>query len=1047
VHTQLEAIAMNIRRDQILRATSLVAGVLVLALQGTGCTSSSGEPTPVGEPGPGSDQGGGGSGGGVAPNGPAQPGLGAGGSSALPGGTPEVVSDMPGVLSPPASVPPPRFVAFEAAPDRFPIASAGAARPLVVSASDFPGVRRVAGQLQADVGKVSGVQPALLDDVGNEQEVILIGTIGKSDLIDRVIADGKLDVSGVQGRWEAFVAQAVEAPLPGVARALVIAGSDKRGTIYGMYELSDEIGVSPWYYWADVPVEQHAELHALPGAFTLGEPAVKYRGFFLNDEAPALSGWAYEKFGGFNSDFYAHVFELLLRLKGNYLWPAMWGRAFNDEDPENADLADELGVVMGTSHHEPMSRAQAEWERYGSGAWDYQTNAAALRTFWEGGIRRLGNRDAIITLGMRGDGDVALSATADIALLERIVSDQRDLLSSVLPGRALTDIPQVWTLYKEVQDYYDQGMRVPDDVTLLFADDNWGNIRKLPKLEDAPRAGGYGVYFHYDYVGGPRNYKWLNTSPIARTWEQMSLARAYGADRIWIVNVGDLKPVEFPTQFFLDYAWSPERLGAQDLGPYTERWAARQFGAERGAEVAELIAKYTKFNGRRKPELLAPGTYSLSAFREAETVVAEYNALSERAQALYDALPAPQKDAFYQLVLFPVQACANLNELYVAAAQNALYAEQGRAATNERAARVAELFARDATLTRYYNQTLAGGKWNHFMDQTHIGYTDWQEPAQNNAPATRQLQLPAGAEMGVALEGSDQWWPSSSAAPTLPDLSQFEARAERYIDVFNRGQAAFDFTATASVPWLSVSPAQGTVTQQTRLTVSVSDWSQVPAGLQSVPVTISGASGRSVVVQASVDNRATPPLAGFVESNGYVSIEAEHYTSVVGTADVQWLRIPDLGRTLSAMTPFPLTAPAQTAGGESPRLEYAVHLVNSGTVTVRAFLSPGLNFHGAGLRYALSIDDGEPQVIDMHGDTSEQYWQEWVSDNINVSSSEHTVEAAGDHVLKFWMVDAGVVLQKLLLETRPVPASYLGPPESRFFPPEPAASSLEPVPR
>jgi len=395
-------------------------------------------------------------------------------------------------------------------------------------------------------------------------------------------------------------------------------------------------------------------------------------------------------------------------------------------------------------------------------------------------------------------------------------------------------------------------------------------------------------------------------------------------------------------------------------------------------------------------------------------------------------------------VLYPVLACANLNELYVTAARNALYATQGRAATNGLAARVTELFNRDATLSTYYNKTLAAGKWDHFMDQKHIGYTTWQEPAQNNIPATQQITVPAAAEMGVAIEGSQEWWPNSQAAAALPELSQNQTQTDQHIDVFNRGQAAFAFTATSAAPWLSISPAQGMVQQETRLAVSV-DWSQAPAGLQSVPITISGANGRSVTVQANVDNRAVAPLPGFVESNGYVSIEAEHFTRAVGSDSIVWQHIPDLGRTLSAMTPAPLTAPTQTAGGESPHLEYNVHLFSSGQLTVRAYLSPGLNFHGQGLRYAVSIDDQAPVVVNMHQNTSDQYWSQWVSDSINVETSQHTVNAAGDHVLKFWMVDSGVVLQKLVLEARPVKTSYLGPPESRFVPAEPVSPLSPPV--
>ncbi len=926
------------------------------------------------------------------------------------------------------------YVTNDPALGGFPVSTAGESAPLVVSSADFAGVRRVAGHLRADVGRVTGAEPELvLDDVPQATRVIVIGTLGQSPLVDQLVASGQLDVSNVSGRWETFQVSTVEAPFPGVAEALVITGSDKRGTIYGMYDLAREMGVSPWYWWADVPARQSSEVFVLPGAHTKGEPAVKYRGIFINDEAPALSGWAYEQFGGFNSRFYERVFELVMRLKGNYLWPAMWGRAFNDDDPQNPALADEYGVIMGTSHHEPMSRSQDEWNRYGSGDWNYETNANVLNQFWRAGIARMGTRESIVTLGMRGDGDEPLSDEANIAVLENIVDNQRRLIAEA-SGRAVTSIPQVWTLYKEVQEYYDLGMRVPDDVILLFSDDNFGNVRKLPRTTDAPRGGGYGMYYHYDYVGGPRNYKWLNTNPISRVWEQMHLTIEHGVDRIWIVNVGDIKPMEFPTTFFLDYAWAPNQWPVESLEAYTRYWAEAQFGSEHAAAIGDIISKYTKHNGRRKPELLAPETFSLVDYREAETVVADYNAVAAEAQRVSDLLPVEHRDAFFQLVAHPAQACANLNELYVTAAQNRLYAQQGRTATNRLAARVEELFARDAELSRVYNQEIAGGRWNHMMDQTHIGYDNWQEPPVNNMPAVQRITLPAAAEMGVALEGSTSWWPAQAGAARLPELSPVQAQPGRYIEVFNRGQADFTFTASAAAPWITLTPSEGTVDEQTRLWVSV-DWSQVPAGArQDVPITLTASNGRSVVVQAPVSRPAFDPeqLTGFIEHDGFVSIEAEHFTRAVDGGGARWQLLPDLGRTLSAMTVFPTTAPSQTPGGESPHLEYRMQLTSSGPVTVRAYLSPTLNYHVDSLRYAVSFDEQAPQVVSLHGDLSERTWEGRVANNIQIETTSHTVAAPGEHVLRFWMVDAGVVLQKLVVQTGTIKPSYFGPPESYF---------------
>jgi hypothetical protein len=647
--------------------------------------------------------------------------------------------------------------------------------------------------------------------------------------------------------------------------------------------------------------------------------------------------------------------------------------------------------------------------------------------------------ESIVTLAMRGDGDEPMTEEANIGLLQRIVKDQREILAQVT-GKDVTAIPQVWALYKEVQDYYDHGMRVPDDVTLLLCDDNWGNIRKLPQRDEKPRAGGYGIYYHYDYVGGPRNYKWLNTNQISRVWEQMHLAYRYGANRIWIVNVGDIKPMEFPIEFFLDYAWNPEQWPAERLPEYTRLWAEQQFGPEHAKDIADILAQYTKFNSRRKPELLAPDTYSLFNYREAETVVAEYKELEERARRINAALPAEYRDAFYQLVLHPIEACANLNELYVTVGKNRLYAQQGRAAANALAQKAKELFDRDTAITHYYNNVMANGKWAHMMDQTHIGYTYWQQPEKNVMPEVKEITIPAPAEMGVAIEGSTHWWPHEKSEAMLPEFDPYHQQTY-YLEIFNRGQTPFEYSAQAGEPWVKIDQAKGKIETEKRLWISV-DWQQAPTGKQRVPITVTGSNNSRVIVQAVINNPASPKreeIFGFVESNGYVSIEAEHYTRAVAQASppadklsaLQWQRIPDLGRTLSAMTALPVTSPPQTPEGNSPRLEYQIHFFSTGEVKVKAYLAPTLNFHNnQGLRYAVSFDDELPQIVNMHANKTFQDWEESVRNNVTVETSKHVINAPGKHVLKFWMVDAGVVLQKLVIETGEVKPSYLGAPES-----------------
>ena len=929
-----------------------------------------------------------------------------------------------------------QYVENTRSPGSFPIAEAKACAALQVDSSDYAGVIRAATDLQADIARVTGCTPAISrESNGLGTNVVIIGSLGKNRLIGRLIQEGKIDTAPIAGKWETFFIQTVPKPLPGVASALVIAGSDKRGTIYGIYDLSEQIGVSPWYWWADVPIAHQDVLFVKPGKYMQGEPAVRYRGIFLNDEAPSLSGWTKEKFGGYNHQFYVKVFELLLRLKGNYLWPAMWGSAFNEDDPLNPKLADEYGIVMGTSHHEPMLRAQQEWKRHGQGPWNYATNPEVLRAFWDEGIQRNKAYESIVTIGMRGDGDLPMAASGDIAaniaLLEKIVADQRAIIAHRM-GPDLSRVPQDWALYKEVQEYYDKGMRVPGDVTLLWCDDNWGNLRRLPTAEERKRTGGASIYYHFDYVGDPRNYKWLNTVPITKVWEQMNLAYQYDARRIWIVNVGDLKPMEFPIEFFLSMAWNPGRWPHDQIAEFTRLWAQREFGPAHAQEIADIISKYTKYNGRRKPELLEPGTFSLENYQEADSVLAGWQAITDEAERIYRELPENARDAFFELVLYPTKASALVNELYVAAARNRLYAAQGRAGTNDYAAHVRELFQADADLSAAYNHTLAHGKWDHMMDQTHIGYTGWQQPPTNVMPEVKEISMGGAAQLGVAVEGSASAWPGAPGQPVLPQFDVFN-RPRRYVEVFNRGRTPFEFSATPSAAWIVLSEARGTIEKETRLWVSV-DWSKAPEGSASGAVKIAGAGAGPVTVKVeSFRPRKVKrhSLQGFVEGGGYVSIEAGHYTKKTDAGAVRWEKIDDYGRTLSSMTIFPCTAGSVTPPRNSPSLEYQMYLFDAGTVRVHAIIAPTLNFvPGRGLRFAVSFDEQPPQTIDALAHDSLRDWEESVKDSVRTVTSKYSLAKPGYHILKVWMVDPGVVLQKLIVDLGGLKPSYLGPPES-----------------
>ncbi len=719
----------------------------------------------------------------------------------------------------------------------------------------------------------------------------------------------------------------------------------------------------------------------------------------------------------------------------------MWNNAFNEDDPENPRLADEYGIVMGTSHQEPMLRAQKEWDRRYKqklGNWNYHKYPEILQEFWREGIRRNRNYESIITIGLRGADDTPMipggTVSQSMELLEQIVGVQRKMMAEEI-NPDVTKTPQLWCLYKEVQEYYKEGLRVPDDVTLLWADDNWGNIRRLPAEAERQRTGGAGVYYHFDYVGGPRNYKWINTNPIPKIWEQMTLAKEYGADRIWIVNVGHFKGLEFPVEYFMHLAWDTKRWTNRNIDEYTRLWTAREFGPAHAKEIAEIISAYSKFNGRRKPELLEPATYSLTNYLEADRVLADYERISARAEDLFKQLPEHARDAFYQLVLFPAKACAQLNALYIAAAKNALYAQQGRASANDFADRVEVLFKADADLMDYFNHKLADGKWNHFMDQVHIGYTIWQDPSQNVMPRVSRLQLPESAAMGIAVEGSTSAWPGGSGEPVLPKFDPYGA-PRHYVDVFNRGRAPFQFAAKAGVPWIALSSVQGTVAKEMRTWVSI-DWPKAPTGSAEGFVDIKKDGGESIRIKVQVFN--PEPIKSpdaFIEGDGYVSVEAEHYTKSVPVGQVRWERIDDYGKTLSAMSIIPMTARSVTPPKDSPCLEYKMYLHESGIVTVLATVAPTLNFiPGRGLRYAVSFDDQLPQIVEIVAESFDarngnREWEQSVKDASRTVRSSHTLSNAGFHTLKIWMVDPAVVLQKIVVDLGGLKPSYLGPPES-----------------
>ena len=589
--------------------------------------------------------------------------------------------------------------------DDFILASSGTVGEIFIEPDEDPAVRRAAGDLAEDFSRVTGTKSAVENNFSNTGNItILVGTIGKSEIIDRLAAEGKLATNGVSGAWESYVLQLVNNPAPGVARGLVIAGSDRRGTIYGIYQLSELIGVSPWYWWADVPVAQKKLLALHGDIFKQPSPAVKYRGIFLNDEDWGLRPWASKKFdpqtGNIGPKTYAKIFELLLRLRANYLWPAMHpGTTAFNSFPTDKEIANEYGIVMGASHCEQMLRNNiSEWDEKKFGDYNFVTNPDGVLKYWEQRVRENGKFENIYTMGMRGIHDGAMpgggTESEKAARLETIIADQRQMLArNVSPNVAA--VPQIFCPYKEVLPLYRLMKNLPDDITLVWPDDNYGYVRQFSNARERQRSGGAGVYYHVSYWGVPRDYLWLCSTPPALIAEEMTKAFHYGADKVWMLNVGDLKPAELDIEFFLKLAWNPHSWNGTNTYDLLEKQIARDFGNEHAAEITSILAEYYRLNFQRKPEHMDFPTNNLFSAAEAGQRVDDWQKLSARVDIIGKNLPPESHDAFFELVEYPVKAAAAMNKKCLA----------GSAAAEDEIQR----------LTAIYNNQIAGRKWHLMM--------------------------------------------------------------------------------------------------------------------------------------------------------------------------------------------------------------------------------------------------------------------------------------------------------------------------------------------
>lgn len=929
-----------------------------------------------------------------------------------------------------------------------------AAADLLIDSGDAKVVSIAANDLAADIERVTGRKPTVRTSAsGLHGEVVLIGTLGHAPLIDALAAAGKLDTKGVAGQWESYVMATVADPMPGVARGLVIAGSDRRGTAFGVYELSSRIGVSPWHYWADVPTPHHDELLIAPGNLRQGPPSVKYRGIFLNDEDWGLQPWAAKtvepETGDIGPKTYARIFELMLRLKANFVWPAMHDctKAFNLY-PQNKVVADDYAIVMGSSHCEPMLRNNVtEWGHAREAQYNYVTNRQGVLDYWKQRLVENGKYENVYTLGMRGihDSDMAGGGTQAerVQRLNRIMADQRQMLSELV-AKDRASIPQIFCPYKEVLTLYQAGAVPPDDVTLVWADDNHGYIRQLSTPREQQRSGGAGVYYHISYWGRPHDYLWLCTTPPALVWEELSKAYDQGARRLWVINVGDLKPAEIDMTLAMEMAYDINRYRRENIGQFTADFAARVFGPTQAAEIASILDTYYHLNYQRKPEHMGfntsqnpSGPIQQTDFStmEIQERLGRFAELAKKTDALYAALPAAQRDAFYELVAYPVRGSNLMNQKLLYWDLNARASEYG---LGRLAARYAEL-SRNAyesiqQETAYYNDSLAGGKWKHIMSAS-------PHPTANvfKLPSFKTPGVNAPAALVVIAEGSDKAAAAGGTAPTLPLFNRL-TRRKHFVALFNPASAPMAWSAKASKPWVRLSESSGSLEGYVQVWVDI-DYAQAPAGEAGTARITFTAGGMSWDVDVKVvgPEKALPmDFKGFVEDAGYLSLAAEHFTGQRAGADgAAWQVIPGLGRLGDSMAVFPTTTAsngdAATLAASAPALTYEFYNMTAAekaAITVQAIPTHRLNPE-RGLRYAVAVDDEAPQVVDLESPENSQIWSTNVLRGAAYGVTTHRL-AAGRHTLRIYMVDPGVVLDHLLIDLGGLPAGYLPPAETRM---------------
>lgn len=942
----------------------------------------------------------------------------------------------------------------------FTLASPRQTAAILYDASDAAVVKRAAELFAADVEAVTGRRPQVTSATGETGPAVIVGTVGGSALIRRLSEAGKIDTAPLEGAWERYLIQTVANPLPGIRKALVIAGSDRRGAAYGLFTLSELIGVSPWYWWADVPVKKHAALHVDAPPTYSQTPSVRYRGIFLNDEDWGLTPWASQTFeperGNIGPRTYAKVCELLLRLKANYLAPAMHpvSTSFN-QIPENKLVADTFAIVMGSTHCEPLLlNTASEWDTKTMGPWNYDKNKEGINRVLTQRVRENSPYENVYTLALRGLHDGAMSTTLPmhekVRMLQQALLDQRRILAENI-DRPVETVPQAFTPYKEVLEIYSNGLELPDDITIVWPDDNYGYMKRLSGVREQRRTGRSGVYYHVSYLGVPHSYLWFSTTPPSLMYEELRKAYDTTADRLWLLNCGDLKGSEMQVSLFLDMAWDIGRFTADNVVSYPARWLAGIFGEAYYDRLEAMTREHLRLAFPRKPEYMGWGyhwtrfdhnceqltdtDFSFTNYDEAQRRLEAYRQLGARAEALLHEIGDEARPAFYQLVYYPLRGAELMNRMTLGGQRNRWYARQGRAATNAVRDEVQRCYDSLQVITRGYN-SLLGGKWNHMMSmrQNYDGVS-----AYFNLPHLATHDAAGAPRLALQVAGEDVT--GARAFHALPAFDNYLRRTYP-VEIYNRGGGTLAWTAHASEPWVVLSKSAGKTADEERITVGI-DWEKAPSG-NAVPAQIVFRAGeQSEKVLVSLFNPTAPSRAElrgiYVENNGCVSIPAAGCHRVRENDRIKITAVEDLGIEGPALQLGDPTAPLQIfRSRDVPCAEYDFYAFDAGSVDVYTYVLPTFPLHAdrdfrigentnTDTKYSVQIDDGALATPSSSHVEYSQVWFESVLRNCAVNKSTLHIDKPGRHTLRIRVGDPGIVLQKIVLDFGGMKRSYLGP--------------------